>query len=212
MIEYLPSGKVVLDSGADKIPEVKKLYSSDKTAGKVYFNNALTYTYFMYRKGSRFESMFPKKRAAEVCKIYFQDREAWKKYEENKTYQEFRDYYIKLQYSTKEQAVHSVLKEIEELIIELQTIKFWVDDIIEVEVTVEIPKFEGSTEMVKKNIRQKQKIKRDNKEEKLKAITAIDTLLKQEARFKLSIKEDIKIQKEEASRSLMDSGSFDNEE
>lgn len=208
MIEWLPSGKVVLDAGADKIPVVKKLISNDRTEGKKFLNNALLYTYFMYRKGSRYESMFPKKRAIEVCKTYFQDRDEWAKFENNDAYKAFRDYYIKLQYSTKEQAAHSVLKEIEELIIELQTIKFWVDDFVEVEVM--IPTFEGSTEMTKKII--KQKIHRDNKDEKLKAIKAIDILLAQETRLKESIREDEKIQKIEVSRSLIDMGDLDNEE
>lgn len=206
MIEWLPSGKVVLDAGADKIPVVKRFISNDRTSGKSYMQKALLYTYFMYRKGSRYESMFPKKRAAEICKTYFQDREEWKKFENNDAYKAFRDYYIKLQYSTKEQAAHSVLKEIEELIIELQTIKFWVDDYVEVE--IEIPLFEGSEETKKQVI--KQKIHRDNKDEKLKAIKAIDILLAQETRLKESIREDEKIQKQEVSRSLMDMGDMDN--
>jgi hypothetical protein len=208
MIEWLPSGKVELEAGADLIPVVKKLHAKDKTRNKEFFKRELLYTYFMYRKGSRYESMFPKKRAAEICKTYFQDRDEWLKFESIGAYKDFKNYYIKLQYSTKEQAAHSVLKEIEELIMELQTIKFWIDDTIEVE--IEIPVSLDSTETRMKII--KQKIKRDNKDEKLKAIKAIDILLAQEARLKDSIREDEKIQKQEANRSLMDMGDLDNEE
>ncbi|MBN2617264.1 MAG: hypothetical protein JXR64_03005 [Spirochaetales bacterium] len=212
MIEWLPSGKVALDSGAEKIPEVKKFIGNDRTAGKSYMNKALLYTYFMYRKGSRYESMFPKKRAAEICKTYFQNRDEWEKFEKNDAYRAFRDYYLKLQYTTKEQAAHSVLKEIEELITELQTIKFWVDGYADIEMEIDVPEYSGSTTTVKQKVKQKIKIKRDNKDEKLKAIKAIDILLAQESRLKESIREDEKIQKQEVSRSLMDMGELDDEE
>jgi len=209
MLEYLSSGKVVLVKGAEKIPVVKKLISNDRSSDKKFVDGAFTYTYFMYRKGSKFESMFPRQRAIEVSKIYFSDINAYKKFEENQAFKDFRDYYLKLQYSTKEQTAQSVLGEIEDLISELKTIKFWVDGEVEVEVEVMVPKTADSTEMVPKIIKQKVKTKRDNMKEKLAAMKAINSLLEQEDNLKASIRKDIIEKKNEASKSLMDNGTLD---
>jgi hypothetical protein len=196
------SGKVVVTDGIEIVPVVDKLYKNDKNGGKKFFNDAILYAYFMYRKGSSFENMFPKKRAVEISKVYFGDINRWENFEKNLAFQEFRDYYVKIQYSSKEQAVHSVLKEIEELILDLQNIHFWVDDVVEKE--IDIPLFEGSLETKKLKI--KYKIKRDNKDDKLKAISAINTLLKQEETLKASIKSDEKIKRLEDEKSLLDRG------
>jgi len=207
MLEF-KEGRVVLMPGAIEVPEVKKLRSAAKGNSRdKFFNDAITYAYFMYKRDGMYASMFPKKRAMEVGKNYFSDKQIWKKFEHNQKFREFKNRYEELQYSAEERALISTEAEIEDLILHLKDIKYFIDDNIDVE--IQVPKFEGSEEFIPYKV--KRKVKVNNSKEKEASLKAIAEMIK----IRKLLKESVKTKKVEDalndSRSLLDSGRFDDE-
>lgn len=204
MIEY-KSGKVVLMDGSDKIEVIKKLYATERTKEKVFFNKALTYLFFMYRKESQYSGLAEKKRAPEVCKIYFGDKEHWKRFEFNDKFIAVKTYYEKLQYTPEERALLSSAEEIDDIILHLKDIKYFVDG--EVDVEIMIPKSADSDEMVPRVI--KQKIRVNNYKEKEASLKALSEIIKIRKLLKETVRSRTAEKKVEQSKSLLDNGGLD---
>jgi len=129
----------------------------------------------------------------------------WKKFEHNQKFKDFKLKYEELQYSAEERALISTEAEIEDLILHLKDIKYFIDDDIDVE--IQVPKFEGSDETVTHKL--KRKVKVNNSKEKEASLKAIAEMIK----IRKLLKDSVKTRKvEEAlhdSKSLLDSGRFD---
>jgi len=194
------AGKVVLEDGAEEIPVIKKLYSNDKSKNKKFYNEALTYAYFMYKKGSMYAQSFPKDRAVEVCQIYFGDITYWKKFELNDAFANFKDYYEAIQFDAEERALIALEEEIEDLILHLKDIKYFTEETITVEIN--IPEYKGSEVMVPTLV--KQKVKISNYAEKDKALKAMADVIKTRKLLKEAVKVKGIEKKNVAGKSLLD--------
>lgn len=200
MLKY-EEGKVVPidDCHLVKNP-LNKLYTNDRNEGKKFFKEAITYAYFMYSKGGIYENLFPRERAKEISRVYFGDANYYEKFEYNKAFTDFKLYYESIQYDATARALLSTEKEIEELILHLKDVQYFIDGQIDVE--VDIPLYKDSTEFVKKAI--KTKVKISNYKEKKDSLIAIKEILG----VRKMLKEEVKIRaaelKNEESRSLLD--------
>jgi len=197
------AGKIVVEDDSHLVPgPLKTLYTNDRSSGKKFFNEAITYAYFMYKKGSMYSSLFIKDRAREVSYKYFGDSLYWKKFEENDAFDSFKKYYEALQYDAEERAVIALENEIEEILLHLKDIKYFIEDYVDIE--IEVPTYDGSKETTLKRI--KKEIQISNYKQKKDALVAIGEIIKIRKLLKEEIKTKSIEKKVEAGRSLLDRG------
>lgn len=199
------AGKVVVVDDAHKVKgELRTLYTNDRSASKKFFRDAITYAYFMYMKNSMYKSLFPKDRAKEVSVKYFGDAQKWKKFEYNDAFADFRKYYESIQYDAEERALIALETEIEDMILHLKDVKYFINDTVDVE--IDVPSYDGSEETIRKTI--KKEIQISNYKEKKNALMAIGDIIKTRKLLKEEIKIKVVEQKNHASKSLLDRGAF----
>lgn len=205
----IKDGKIVLMPGADKIPVVKELKKAARgNSQKKFFDDAITYAFYMYKKNGIYSNKFPKKRAIEVGKNYFSDINIWKKFEYNEKFKKFKLYYEELQYTPEERVLLSTEQEIEDLIIHLKDIKYFLDD--EVDVEVMIPEsLENPDKLIPYAI--KRKIKINNSVEKQKSLKAIKEILDIRKIMKEAVKQKKVESKLKDGQSLLAKGELGNE-
>lgn len=176
------------------------LYKISRDTGKKFFNDAIKYAYYMYKKDGVFSNLFPKERAKEISKQYFDDKDYYKKFESNVTFNEFVKHYEYIQYDATERTLLKTDKDIEILLDNLKEIDYFVTKKVQIELN--IPTSVGSKDTEK--YLHTELIKISNFEEKKASLLAIKDILNIRKTLKEEIKSRSNEQKFFESKSLLD--------
>lgn len=116
----LHKDRIVVEDDAFHHPEFKNLFSLDPSKEKVNFHNQIRYIYYVYSKKSSYYELLPDERKLIVVNDHFKEKGyTVKTFEESPGVKEAIDKYNSLQLTSKEKALESCKKKIQEYI------EFW---------------------------------------------------------------------------------------
>lgn len=195
------SGDVIVDPISKGIPEIKDLYSADKQdSSKPFFNQVITYAYYMWVNGGPYSNFSPGARDKQVCSRHLQGVSSDRFFKSQKA-KAFIEFYKDSQMTVLERSIESIKKDIEDTIKELNNIPK--KKIITIEVEIDIPRSENSFDTVKYPI--KTQVDFDNTKEKLESYKTLDQLfINLDKLEKRALEQSMKGKKEQTARSLFD--------
>lgn len=188
MILEEQNGKIQVTDIARSMPEVIAL----KKNGAEYFENAITYIFWMHADESIYKEMLHSQRKLYICKRHL-DNANPDDYEKNEDVQRFIELYDDIQLSREERLRKSIQKDMDDLLTRITHIKFTKEVRVEIEV-------EENGETKKKRVMQEV----DNTKEKLEALQSAKTLLQLSKDLDVIIKANIKNKKTEVRKRLYD--------
>ena len=115
-------GKVRLTHQGGEVKELKELYSTDRSSGKKFFNNTITYMYWVYGN-SIYKNMELKKRKEIVLNNHVERN----KYSDLESFEKVRlciEKYRQLTFTTTERLYLNLLEGLDEYIVELNKIPY----------------------------------------------------------------------------------------
>jgi hypothetical protein len=183
----IEEAKIVIDPEAMVFKEVKKLWDSDISENKSYFNKVITWIYHVYKSEHAFESYLPGERKEKVQSVYFKGENV-SEIENDPNVQAVIKIYSKDCMTTIERFYQNVQKDIEDLYEHIQSIKMFHLVKQQVEITVEYTNDSG--EIVETKAKAKLPIKVDNSKEKLNAISQAQALMQLEQKLRIDLKKE----------------------
>lgn len=120
---YMEDGKVFPTEEGKELPAVKALYNADKTEGKRFYNDALIYIFFVYKKDGVYHDMYETMRKKTVLQRHLPKREE-KHFEENKRVAELIDEYLQRQFTKTERLLYKLEKDIDALLERISSIPY----------------------------------------------------------------------------------------
>jgi hypothetical protein len=182
---YLKDGEVHPTEEGLMIPQVKAVYSSDKTEGKRFYKDVLMYVFYVYNQSGIYKDMFEDYRRKTVIERHLPKRSA-EELEANSKVANLIKEYLDRQMTKTERLYYQLEKDMESLLKRVSSIPYtrtvktkvkWVNDDQE-EVLLPVD------------------IEMDNSEEKYKAMKLAETLIDYGEKLKNKIsKEKIEIKK-----------------
>jgi hypothetical protein len=194
---YYESSKVQMIEDAETIPEVKELKSSDKTPGKKFFDESLTYLYWMYKRKGIHSQKLPGHRRSIIETNYLKHYKV-AEIEKNKYFQRLKDYYFRDQLTLTEQMYENLKEDIQSFLDYIQSIPF--KKIGKIDHVIEVADPDGNPHSVKV----KMEVEIDNSTEKMSAIANADKLISLDEKLVAKIKKEEKDTKGKDSRALFD--------
>jgi len=181
---YLEGDIVKINDQAMTLPEVKRVYSMDKHKGKPFFNRVITYIYYMYHRDSIYRNLDEPVRRNKIRNVYFPEiRKPY--FWEDERIKAMVDVYNFLAKSRKERIFDTMLKDLEDMMDHLATIKF--QKTIDETHTVFV-KCPAKGEEIPVDVKVKKVI--DNSQEKLKAMKLIEEALEREETLRKKIEKE----------------------
>ena len=120
---YIKDGVVLPTEEGKTIPQLKALYNADKTESKRFYNDALTYIYFVYKKEGVYDDMYESMRKKTVINRHLPKREE-KQFEENKRVRELIQEYLDRQLTKNERLLYKLEKDIDNLLERISSIPY----------------------------------------------------------------------------------------
>lgn len=185
---YLENEEIKITEEGMQLSEVQDVYKDDKHSGKPYFKKVITYLYWAHKKDGEWQNHFPSKReemSAEKAGLSIIEI---RKHSKLKA---LIKAYVDNQTTLTERLYIGVKRDIEEVLELINSIPYVRK--IQVELTVDIPKFEGSSGLIKYPV--KQIVEVDNSKEKTEAIKRVESLIELEERLRKKIIKDAQISK-----------------
>lgn len=181
---FLKENRVVLSEGCMDISEVKTLYNRDKTETKKFFNDVLTYIYWVYSKDSVCANKYPEDRKKFVIANFLPSRN-YKEFEEHKHVRELIVMYNDLEKTLTERFYDDLKGDMEEMLNYLRNIPWTKKIKIEKDVDVYVG---GESHKVRVDAN----LDHDNSDTKVSALSKAEKLIDLEEKLKLKIFKEIK--------------------
>jgi len=200
ILETNSEGKVVATENGKDLKELVDLYSTDRHQGKPFYNEVITFAFYMFKKNGIYSNYLPAAREEIVIRRHLPGVNSKKIYEHGKA-KTFIEYYQNDEKSVLDRSWEAILRDIEDTIKWLNSIEY--KKKVKVEIEIDIPREAGSQEMIKYPI--KQWIDVDNSDEKRKALKTLEDLFSTIERFETKIESQrLKSKKEMIGHSLFD--------
>lgn len=171
--------KVQPKEGAMELQAVKDLYNRDKTDSKKFFNDCITYIYWVYSKESICANKYPEDRKRFVIANFLPTRKI-EDFDSHKHVVAVIDLYNELNLTLSERFYEDLKRDMEEMLNHLRSIPWTRKKAIEKNVEVYIKGEPFNTPV-------KVEIEHDNSEEKLACITRAEKIIDLEEKLKAKV-------------------------
>lgn len=182
MFLYIEDNKVKVTDEGMMLSCVEKLYKKDKHVGKPYFNDCITYIYFVYKYDSMYQNQFSETKKKIVCINHVKNRN-WEDLESDKDVKEIIDTYIDSQCTVTMRMILKVKEDIEKYIEYLRDIPYTKEEVIEVKIPIKDGDID-TTKIVK------HKVLFQNGKEKKEALEMIDTFISLVDKYSIRLKKE----------------------
>lgn len=186
------NGGVFVEESAMSIPEVAKLYRTDNTKNKAFFEDCMTYLFFMYKRKGIYAGRLPRQAQDIIEKTHLKKTKA-KEIEDDPNFKEVKKAYLDAQLTLTENFYEKVREDMQGLLNYISEIPY--SKTAHIDTTVEVP----GPDNIPTRFPVKAKVQIDNSKEKADAIALCERLINLEE--KLSTR----ISKEEQDKKITDS-------
>ena len=180
---YLENDVVKISEQAMALPESKAVWNMDKHKGKPFFNNVITFTFYMYHPESIYRNLDSRMRKSKIIKVHFPGL----RYEidQDQRVKDFIDTFNMLSKTQKERILDTMIKDLEDMMDHLAKIEFQkrIDEVHTVFV-----KCPAKGEEIPVDVKVKKVV--DNSQEKMKAMKLIEDAMEREEALRKKVEKE----------------------